>query len=161
MLSSGNMWLAMTQYFCSNFTFFFMLSWLFPYLKKTYQLDPVIAGWYSASTFVAGAFGNVVSGRIIDLVYRSGKWRLSRQLPAMVGFALAAMGVIIAAQMDTVGWAVFWLSVAVFGADMTLAPSWAFCSLSLGFWRLMGRSGCRHFPARRRCRHFPAKCRSN
>jgi ACS family glucarate transporter-like MFS transporter len=23
---------------------------------------------------------------------------------------------------------VFWLSVAVFGADMTLAPSWAFCT---------------------------------
>ena len=46
----------------------------------------------------------------------------------MVGFALAAVGVVIAAQMDTVGRAVFWLSVAVFGADMTLAPSWAFCT---------------------------------
>ena len=40
MLGSGNMWLAMTQYFCSNFTFFFMLSWLFPYLKKTYTSTP-------------------------------------------------------------------------------------------------------------------------
>lgn len=128
LLRSGNMWLAMTQYFCSNFTFFFMLSWLFPYLKKTYNLDPVTAGWYSASTFIAGACGNVVSGRVIDLIYRAGKWRLSRQLPAIIGFALAAVGVIIAAQMDTVGLAVFWLSVAVFGADMTLAPSWAFCT---------------------------------
>jgi ACS family glucarate transporter-like MFS transporter len=128
LLRSGNLWLAMTQYFCSNFTFFFMLSWLFPYLKKTYSLDPVTAGWYSASTFIAGACGNVVSGRVIDLVYRAGKWRLSRQLPAIIGFALAAVGVIIGAQMDTVGLAVFWLSVAVFGADMTLAPSWAFCT---------------------------------
>lgn len=128
MLSSGNMWLAMTQYFCSNFTFFFMLSWLFPYLKKAYSLDAVTAGWYAASTFVAGAAGNIVSGRVVDVIYRSGRWRLSRQLPAMVGFLLAATGVIIGAQMDTVGWAVLWLSVAVFGADMTLAPSWAFCT---------------------------------
>lgn len=128
MLASGNMWRVMVQYFCSNFTFFFMLSWLFPFLKKTYQLDPVTAGWYSACTFIAGAIGNIVSGRVIDLIYRSGKWRLSRQLPAMAGFALAAVGVILAAQMNTVGWAVLWLSVAVFGADMTLAPSWAFCT---------------------------------
>jgi len=128
LLRSSNMWLAMAQYFCSNFTFFFMLSWLFPYLKKTYNLDPVTAGWYSASTFIAGACGNVVAGRVIDLIYRSGKWRLSRQLPAIIGFALAAVGVVIGAQMDTVGLAVFWLSVAVFGADMTLAPSWAFCT---------------------------------
>jgi MFS transporter, ACS family, glucarate transporter len=32
MLQSENMWLAMAQYFSSNFTFFFCLSWLFPYL---------------------------------------------------------------------------------------------------------------------------------
>src|SRR5262245_48435226 len=128
LLGSGNMWLAMAQYFASNFTFLFMLSWLFPYLKKAYQLDAVTAGWYSASTFIAGACGNVISGRLIDLVYRAGKWRLSRQLPAMAGFVLAAAGVVVAAQMDTVGPAVCWLSVAVFGADMTLAPSWALCT---------------------------------
>jgi ACS family glucarate transporter-like MFS transporter len=128
MLGSGNLWLAMAQYFASNFTFFFMLSWLFPYLKETYQLDPVTAGWYSASTFLAGACGNLASGRVVDLIYRSGRWKLSRRLPAMVGFALAAAGVVIAAQVTSVGWAVLWLSVAVFGADMTLAPSWAFCT---------------------------------
>jgi ACS family glucarate transporter-like MFS transporter len=126
MLGSANLWLAMAQYFASNFTFFFMLSWLFPYLKETYRLDPVTAGWYSASTFLAGACGNVASGRIMDRIYRAGRWRLSRQLPAMAGFALAAAGVFIAAQTASVGWAVLWLSVAVFGADMTLAPSWAF-----------------------------------
>jgi ACS family glucarate transporter-like MFS transporter len=86
------------------------------------------AGWYAAGTFVAGAAGNIVSGRVVDVIYRSGKWRLSRQLPAIIGFALAAIGVTVGAQMETVGWAVLWLSVAVFGADMTLAPSWSFCT---------------------------------
>jgi ACS family glucarate transporter-like MFS transporter len=128
MLGSASMWLAMVQYFASNFTFFFMLSWLFPHVRETYHLDPVTAGWYSASTFVAGALGNVASGCLVDLIYRAGRWRLSRQLPAMAGFALAAAGVLLGGQMDSAGAAVFWLSVAVFGADMTLAPSWAFAT---------------------------------
>ena len=34
----------MAQYFCSNFTFFFCLTWLFPYLKGLYQLGLVEAG---------------------------------------------------------------------------------------------------------------------
>jgi ACS family glucarate transporter-like MFS transporter len=33
LLSSRNMWLAMLQYFCSNFTFFFTLTWLFPHIR--------------------------------------------------------------------------------------------------------------------------------
>jgi ACS family glucarate transporter-like MFS transporter len=65
-LRSGNLWLAMVQYFCSNFTFFFCLSWLFPHLK------------------------------------------------------------VVSLSMDTAAGAVLWLSVAIFGTDMTLPPSWAF-----------------------------------
>ena len=30
-------------------------------------------------------------------------------------------------EQATVGGAVFWLTVAIFGADMTLSPSWSFC----------------------------------
>ena len=128
MLQSGNMWLAMVQYFSSNFTFFFCLSWLFPYLKKTYHLGAVEAGWYSSAPFVAGALGNIAAGVIVDWIFRRGRWKLSRQVPAMAGFALAAVGLVLSLRMDTAAGAVFWLSVAIFGADMTLAPSWAFCT---------------------------------
>lgn len=128
MLRSGNMWLAMSQYFCSNFTFFFCLSWLFPYLKKTYNLSSVEAGWYSSAPFVAGALGNIVAGAMVDGIYRCGRWKLSRQMPAMVGFALAAVGLVISLRMNTAAGAVLWLSLAIFGADMTLAPSWALCT---------------------------------
>jgi len=128
MLGSRNMWLAMVQYFCSNFTFFFCLSWLFPYLKTTYNLGAVEAAWYSSAPFVAGALGNITAGLIVDGIYRSGRWKLSRQAPAIMGFLLAAFGLVVSSRMDTAAGAVFWLSVAIFGADMTLAPSWAFCT---------------------------------
>ncbi len=31
-------WPVIGQYFCSNFTFFFALTWLYPHLQRTYQL---------------------------------------------------------------------------------------------------------------------------
>ncbi len=127
LLRSGNLWLLMLQYFASNFTFFFCLSWLFPYLKKTYQLDSLSAGWYATAPFVAGALGNLCAGWLVDRMYRRGHWPLSRRVPAVLGFALAAGGLLASVQTDTAEGAVAWLSVAIFGADMTLSPSWAVC----------------------------------
>ncbi len=124
---SGNLWLLMLQYFASNFTFFFCLTWLFPYLKRTYQLDSVTAGWYAAAPMVAGALGHLCSGWLVDRIYRGGHWNLSRQVPALLGFALAAVGLVVSVFMDTVGVKVLWLSIAIFGADMTISPSWAAC----------------------------------
>ena len=127
MLRSGNLWLAMGQYFASNFTFFFTLTWLHPYIKRTYELDSVTAGFYAMAPFVAGAIGNIVAGSWVDAIYRTGRHTLSRRLPAIVGFALAAVGLLFSVEQSTPLAAVAWLSLAIFGADMTLAPSWAFC----------------------------------
>ncbi|MDH3243906.1 MAG: MFS transporter [Saprospiraceae bacterium] len=127
LLRSRNMWLAIGQYFCSNFTFFFALTWLFPYLKTTYQLEAMEAGWYAVTPFLAGALGNWIAGGWVDSIFRRGKWNLSRRGPAMAGFALAAMGLIGSLYMESALGAVLFLSIAIFGADMTLPPSWALC----------------------------------
>ena len=127
LLKTPNLPLAMSQYFCSNFVFFFTLTWLFPHLKKTYDLSAVSAGWLAAAPLLAGAAGNLLSGWLVDRLYKQGKTTLSRQLPAMLGFVLAAVGLVFGANANTAPPAVFWLSVAIFGADMTLAPSWALC----------------------------------
>jgi ACS family glucarate transporter-like MFS transporter len=127
LLSSKNMWLAMAQYFASNFTFFFTLTWLFPHIKSEYGLETVEAAFYASAPLVAGAFGNWFSGWLVDRIYNGGQWRRSRMLPAVIGFALAAGGLIGSVYMSEVGGAVFFLSIAIFGADMTLSPSWSFC----------------------------------
>jgi ACS family glucarate transporter-like MFS transporter len=124
---SANMWLLCLQYFASNFTFFFCLTWLFPYMKKTYQLEFVEAGWYSSAPLIGGAVGNWVSGWMVDFLYRRGWWVWSRRLPAVVGFVLAATGILGFVGADGAGEATAWFTLAVFGADMTLAPSWSCC----------------------------------
>ncbi len=127
LLVSGNMWLMMAQYFASNFTFFFSLSWLYPYVKSTYQLNAIGAGYAAMIPLLAGAVGNIVSGGVVDYLYRCGWSDWSRKLPAILGFILAALGMVMSLDQASVFWAIFWLSIAIFGADMTLSPSWSFC----------------------------------
>lgn len=124
---SKNMWLAMGQYFCSNFTFFFALTWLFPHIKSEYQLETIEAGYYTAIPLVFGAFGNWFSGWLIDKIFKKGQWDRSRILPASIGFLLAAIGLVGSVYMHSALGAIIFLSIAIFGADMTLPPSWAFC----------------------------------
>ena len=126
-IRSKNVVLAMVQYIGSNFIFFFMLTWLFPYIKEKYELNLVATGFYAMLPLIAGAIGNWVSGFAVDSIYKTGRWKLSRQLPAIIGFCLVVIGILSSLYMETALGAVACLSVAIFGADMTLSPSWSFC----------------------------------
>ena len=126
-VGSANVWIAMGQYFASNFTFFFCLTWLFPFLQRTYGLQATQAGLLSSAPLVGGAVGNWVGGALVDMLYRRGHLRMSRQLPAVTGFLLAAAGLLGSLAADDMYAKVACLTLAVFGADMTLPPSWAFC----------------------------------
>ncbi len=127
MFRSKSMWLLMGQYFCSNFTFFFCLTWLFPHLRAKYNLDAIEAGFYSSAPLIFGALGNWFSGWWVDFIYKKNRLAQSRKLPAITGFILAALGVVASVYMEDVTGAIVFISLAVFGADMTLSPSWASC----------------------------------
>lgn len=126
-ISSRNMWLAMLQYMASNFTFYFTLTWMYPYLKDRFALGGVEAGLYAMIPLFAGAAGNWVSGLWVDSLYKRKNVRISRRLPAITGFLLAAFGMLMMARIETPQVAIVFLAIAIFGADMTLSPSWAFC----------------------------------
>jgi MFS transporter, ACS family, glucarate transporter len=128
MFAESNMWLAMAQYFCSNFTFFFALTWLYPHIKEKFHLDAVAAGWYASLPLLAGALGNWVGGWWMDKIYKSGNYKKSRILPAIIGFSLSAIGLLASSFATDVNVGVLFLSLALFGADMTLPPSWSFCA---------------------------------
>ncbi|MEM6628162.1 MAG: MFS transporter [Bacteroidota bacterium] len=127
LFQSRNMWLLMGQYFSSNFTFFFCLTWLFPHLKTKYDLDSIAAGFYASAPLIFGAIGNWVSGLMVDTIFKKGNWALSRRIPAILGFSLAGVGIISSAYMAEAFPAVVCISLAIFGADMTLSPSWSAC----------------------------------
>lgn len=127
LFASSGVWLASIQYICSNFTFYFTLSWMYPYIKETYALGNIEAGLYSAIPLIAGAFGNWTSGYMVDALYKRKSLKSSRQIPAITGFALAIIGMLMVSQQTSALGSVIFLSLAVYGADMTLSPSWAYC----------------------------------
>jgi ACS family glucarate transporter-like MFS transporter len=125
---SRPMALAMFQYFASNFTFFICLSWMLPYLKKQYHLSDAHAATYAMAPLLLGATSQWVTGWLVDRLYRSTLRAWSRRIPGMIGFALAAAGVLAVTQASTPGAAVLAFTMAAFGADMTISPSWVFCA---------------------------------
>jgi ACS family glucarate transporter-like MFS transporter len=127
LLQSRNIWLAMSQYFASNFIFFFCLTWMFPYLRDRFSVDAYEASFYAMFPLLSGAIGNWISGWLVDFIYKHYNWKRSRTVPAITGFALVGIGVIGILSASGILFAVISLSIAVFGADMTLSPSWSFC----------------------------------
>jgi ACS family glucarate transporter-like MFS transporter len=125
--TSLNMSLAMIQYFASNVTFYISLTWLPSYLKHQWPNDPKAIYW-SAAPLVLAACANWIAGTMVTLLYKRGFHVGSRRVTAIIGFALGAMGLLFATQTDNMYWFIFCFSLATFGVDMTLSPSWAFCN---------------------------------
>lgn len=127
LVADRNVVLLMVQYFCSNFTFFFCLSWLFKHVKSTYDLTASDAGMLAALPLLGGAVGNWFSGWLVDFLFRNYGVTVARRVPAIVGFSLATLGLLVSLEMTTALPAVIFLTIAVLGADMTLPPSWSAC----------------------------------
>jgi ACS family glucarate transporter-like MFS transporter len=119
---------AMAQYFASNFTNFIGLSWMLPFLKGQYHLSSADAALYSMIPLLLGATSQGIAGWMVDRLFTSALRKWSRRIPAMIGFFLAATGLIVVAHAHSATVAVFGFAVAVFGADMTISPSWVFCA---------------------------------
>lgn len=125
--TSLNMVLAMIQYFASNVTFFISLTWLPSYLKDQWPDDPK-AVYFSAVPLIFAAFANWVAGTMVSRLFEKGRHVGSRRITAIVGFSLGVVGLLLATRTDDLYMFVLYFSIATFGVDMTLSPSWAFCN---------------------------------
>jgi len=128
LLRSRSVYLILFQYFASQVTFFLCFSWLLPYMKTRYRLSGETAGMYASIPLYVGALANWISGLAVDRVYRMGYCAWSRKLPAMLGFALASIALVAAASVTSVNGFVLFFSLATFGVDLTLSPSWTACA---------------------------------
>jgi len=125
-VTSGNMLLAMFQYIASNITNFISFSWLQPYLIRQYGDS---AKYYAPIALVFAMLAHWTAGALVTFLHSRGYPVASRRLPAAAGFAISVAGLLLTTQMTDAGPLVFVLcfSVAAFGAEMTISPSWAFC----------------------------------
>jgi ACS family glucarate transporter-like MFS transporter len=125
-VTSGNMLLAMFQYIASNITFFISFTWLQPYMKEQWGPD---AALYAPIPLIFGMFAHWISGAVVTFLYSRGYHVGSRRIPAVTGFVIGTLGLILTTQAGAAGPLQFVLcfSIAVFGVELTLSPSWSFC----------------------------------
>jgi ACS family glucarate transporter-like MFS transporter len=135
--TSLNMSLAMMQYFASNITFYICLGWLPKYVMDIWADDPN-AKYYAALPLLFAAFANWTAGAMVTRLYAKGHHVGSRRITAIVGFSLGILGLLLATQTENLAflstsharllWFIGSFSLATFGVDMTLSPSWTFCN---------------------------------
>lgn len=126
LLRQAPLWRAMLQYFGANFTTFLCLSWMNPYLKQRYALSSADAAFYTMIPLLIAAGAQWATGAMVDRLYRTQR-SISRSRPAMLGFAISAVGALAIPFAPTPALAAACFAVAAFGAEMTISPSWAFC----------------------------------
>ncbi len=127
-LRSRPMLLAVLQYFASNFTFFLGLSWMLPYLQSQFHLSRGDAAEFAMAPLLAGTLSQWIAGWMVDSLFKSRYRAWSRRIPAMSGFALSAIGIIALMYAATPWAASACFTLAVFGSDMTVSPSWVYCA---------------------------------
>ena len=125
-LASSNLLLAMFQYAASNVTFFISFTWLLPYLQtrwgpETAKLAPI--------PLLFGVAAQWFSGFVVSTLHRHGAHVASRRVPAVMGFLVSAGGLVLCTVVapDSPVAFVLCFGIAVFGAEMTISPSWSFC----------------------------------
>jgi len=125
-ITSSNMVLAMFQSVASNVTFFISLSWLFPYLKSQWGAG---TERFAPVPLIVGMIAHWSSGALVTILHKKGHSVGSRRGPALIGFALAAAGLVLCTQVAPTTATLFiaCFSLAIFGVEMTMAPSWTFC----------------------------------
>ncbi|HOP78174.1 MAG TPA: MFS transporter, partial [Thermogutta sp.] len=101
--------------------------WLPTYLKQQWSNDPSAVYW-SAVPLLCATAANWVAGGMVTRLHSLGYPVASRRITAIVGFGLGTLGLLFAAQTESLFWFVVAFSITTFGVDMTLSPSWAFCN---------------------------------
>jgi ACS family glucarate transporter-like MFS transporter len=116
--------LLLFQYFANNFSFFVVYSWMLPYLERRFGLAPSAAGIYSGMPLYGGLMATCSGGLFVDHLFRRGYLGWSRALPGVIGFCLAAFGVLLAGIAQEPFWFVLAFATVMFGLDLTVSSSW-------------------------------------
>jgi MFS family permease len=108
------------------------LTWMPAYLERTHQLSLGHAGWVSSLPFLAGAFGVISGGLLVDRVIRRGaSVSASRRWPICGGMVFAALFTLAAAYSSGVVAAVAFFCAAMFSLNVSVAGTWSLISVAV------------------------------
>ncbi|MGI8979448.1 MAG: MFS transporter [Pirellulaceae bacterium] len=172
LLTHRNVWLLSIAGFFVNVGWIFLVSFLTPYLEKTYGADiarmmeagedPVaikqavesLKGPLTAITGMFGMLGSITGGVLADFLRRKFGPIWGRRIPGIVSCTIAATIYIISLFVHNVWIFLFLMSFIYFLVDLGLGALWAtyqdfggkYVSSVLGFANMCGNLGAALFP---------------
>jgi len=118
-LRQRSFWGTCAGHFCSNYLFYFMITWLPTYLVLGRHLSMAAMSGVAGLYYSVDAASAVVTGWLQDFSIRSGYTpTLVRKSAMVIGFSLGAIGIVGCALAGPNSY-VPWLLVAGFGCGMT------------------------------------------
>jgi sugar phosphate permease len=124
---SRDIWALCAMYFCYGFVLWIYLQWLPTYLVEARQLTALKVGIGASLPLLAATFSNAAGGWVSDHFARKWGTRRGRITVSVVGFLVAAIGLVPGVLADSPTTALVWLIIALVGLELTVAVSWAMC----------------------------------
>jgi MFS family permease len=116
-----------TVYFCYGFVLWLYLAWFPTYLREARHLTGLKIGLASLPLLAATAT-NITGGLLSDrFASKWGDLRKGRIIVSRSGFLIAAVALLPGVLASHEGVALFCLTIALGGLELTVAVSWALC----------------------------------
>ena len=128
MLRSRTVWLLCLQYMALNYAWFFYVTWLPKYLIEVLKVDGTKAALLNALPLFFGGVGCLVCGALAPrIAARIGRTGAARRFLACLGYASAAVLLLVAVSLRDPVLAMVVMGLASFANDFVMPVSWTAC----------------------------------
>lgn len=128
-VTSPTTWLIWVQYFCFSYAWYFYITWFPEFLEVKYPgMNKLVRALLAGFPLFMGGIGSFCTARSISwLNRRTGSLARTRKLMAGLGFAIAALVMLVPARVSDVVWVIAALGFASFLCDFVIPVSWGAC----------------------------------
>ena len=124
-LSSSQLWILSSAYFCYGYSLAVYLDWFPKYLNAERGFSIEKMGLYASLPLLAGTFGDIAGGWLSDILAKRMKLAAARRIVAVGGFLIGAVAILAACFAADPVQSVWYSCIAMFGLELTVGVSWA------------------------------------
>jgi len=125
-LSSRQMWILASMYFCYGYCLNMFLAWYPKYLDGARGYTLAEMGFFASLPLAAGVVGDILGGVISDsIIHRTGRIKFARASVSIFGFLVAAICVPLAVLEPDRYISAALFGAAVFGLELVVGNAWA------------------------------------
>jgi len=155
MLGSARIWLLWLQYFAISYSWYFYITWLPAYMAEERGFDYRKDAWLNGMPLFFGGIGCLLGGMLLARLSKAmASDTRARRLMGQLGAVVAAVCLVVSVKMEDPLTALFFISFASFGNDLTMPAAWGaamniggrYAGTLSGSMNMMGNAGGGLFP---------------